>query len=67
MLVAFFKYLGQTIKVYSDEEDYQVMRPDGSSQWFSIWGGDKLTSLNRAINRTYPDVNLSDVVYIQGV
>ena len=67
MLVAFFKYLGQTIKVYTDGEDYQVMRPDGSSQWFSVWGGDKLTSLNRAINATYPEVNLSDVVYVQGV
>ena len=49
LMFAYIKTNNETIRVYADHEDFQVVFPNGSERWFSIHRGDKKQSFLRVI------------------
>lgn len=61
---AFIKTTKGLHKIYRQGDDWQIVFPDGSERWFSVWSDKIKASLIHAL-RAIPDADYADLVIVK--
>ena len=61
---AFIKTKNGLYKIYREDLNWQLINPDRSERWFSVWQKDMKNSLLRVVHNI-PDAKENDLVIIK--